>query len=358
MKRVLRVASRLVLVVSIFLIMGLGQAQCAGLTGDELIELNPKFVDSELSAIFGTDLYQELTVYLDSGRDFPITFLVDNNEEILMIQKIYYPDYKFVDWHPWFDQEEENPLILKVYGTVYSQQIYLAAPEAELGKIPLEHVSSSRKVDFKLGNKVPRNFYDLKTINPGLEHYEELDPLITDDGSIILFAPPGPGMAFLTDDKGEIFTILDVFPVEGGRTSLYHPELGEFVLSNLSLREAESRFDLEEWTVERRVDRIKLDYAEWFEPGFVIEKVELEDLMGMGLMIEVDLFNDSGRDYAMVMFEMKVYDGRGKLITEGIISFMNSQDGQTTRTLPGALPLETAVDLDDLFYILKFMSAQ
>lgn len=102
--------------------MGLGQAHCAGLTGDDLIELNPQFVDSELSAIFGADLYQELTVYLDSGRAFPIAFLVDNNEEILMIQNIYYPDYTFVDWHPWFDQEEENPFILKVYGTIYSQQ--------------------------------------------------------------------------------------------------------------------------------------------------------------------------------------------------------------------------------------------
>ncbi len=358
MKRIIKVASRLFLGVAIFLIMGLGQAQCAGLTGDELMELNPRFVDSEQSAIFGIDLYKELTVYLDSGRDFPITFLVDDSGQILMIQNIYYPDYTFVDWYPWFDQEEEKPLILKVYGTIYSQQIYLAAPETEWEKIPLEHVSSSRKVDFKLGNKVPLNFFDLKRINPGLEHYVEFDPLITADGSIIFFAPPGPGMAFLTDDKGEIFTLLGLFPVEGGKTSLFHPELGEFVLSSLALRDGESRFDLDEWLVERRVDRIKLDYAEWFEPGFVIEKVELEDLMGMGLMVEVDLFNDTGRDYAMVMFEMKVYDARGNLITEGIISFMNSQDGQTTSTLPGALPLKTAVDVDDLFYILKLGSFQ
>ncbi len=95
-----------------------------------------------------------------------------------------------------------------------------------------------------LGERIPLNFYSLRGVNPGLEYYEKMDSPFGHDGGIIFNAPPGPGVGFLAEEIGDIYSAIYIYPAETGYQNkfcqeegapLYHPELEEFYSVNILL---------------------------------------------------------------------------------------------------------------------------
>ncbi len=338
----------------------------ANLLLDDLIVLNPSLEKYEYTGIRGAELYGVL-----SNEPYPLSFLFTEEEgRVVLIQsKIF--TFDAVEWYPWFDQSEDEPETLMVYGPVYTQQIFLANPAREIERIPLRHISYlGRGLVLQFEESVPLNFDALKAINPSLEHYEPSDPTVSDDERVVLYAPTGPGIAFLADTKGDIFALLFLFPEEAGWRDwadqeqglpLEHPQLGGIYTRTIFLTEPEFDFDLDKWLAGMERERILGTVAYEpgvggiVEPGFMYSDLEFERMpFGPLVSISGEMTNDTGKDYLAVAFRVKLFDEYGKQVGDGAFGFHGFKHGQT-EAIEGMAQFDTEVDLDNLSFEIEIV---
>lgn len=279
------------------------------------------------------------------------------NEEVKVVQVIY--NYN-KGWYPWFDQEEGRPRHVMVDGRLYSQQIYLAVPEELANRSIRSYRKAFNTLDSEeFGDSVPLNFYELKSINPSLEHYDRVEPPITEDGSIVLYSPPGPGIAFVTDKGGDIYAMLRIskeintwFPMEREKT--VHPELGELYYSTLFFKDSEGKFNIDDWFSGFKLESVKAEISDFIEPGFILKSVEFEenDFMGV-IQIGGEMLNETDNNYQIAFFTIHFFGQDGNKIDEGMLQIQDFRAGQEGE-ITGMFMPETKVNIDDLVYKIEF----
>lgn len=349
----------------ILVIMSAGKAYSTGLNLETLLNLNPHLAEHDLYVIGGRTSYKVLTVDLDPH---PFSFLVDETQgRIMMVQAKFYEARNPIGWYPWFDQAEGEPTVLMAWLDVYTQQVYLAIPEVEFERLPIGMLSYlARGGSIKLGMQLPLNFYDLKAVNPKLEHYQQLGPPVSEDGSIVLYAPQGPGMSFVTEENGDILALMFISPAQAGWESwaqqppgepLKHPVLGEIYTVSVFLRDREGRVTLDAWLQPEEVpkERVRTDIEGWIEPGFICRKVEFEALFGM-LKMTGTMLNETGRDYMVASFRINIFDAQGTLLVDDLFAIADLADHQEAPIM-AMLMIDTDINVDDLTYEIQFESA-
>ncbi len=367
-----RTVWHLFLVTLLLLILVSGKLYAAMMTVDELLELNPDISDGEYFNLREPEAYQGMEFFVKS-EDLPgayqdtfalfirpgppgtkglfkgMAFMVEvEREEIVMVQGNFPRD----EWHPWFDQEEGRPAHIIVEGHMYSQQIYLKRPEVEFERRHLRQYS----VDIELGEAVPLNFHELKEVNPGLAHYEELDPPVTEDGSFVFLAPRGPGIGLVAEANGDIYALIYMMPWEDGEGTLYHPQVGEVYIYPVFLRDPGGKFSLEKWLGEPSEDVVvkeDIEFHGFIEPGFVLQEINFSSRHGV-VTVEGTMLNETGQNYMMAGFKIKFYGEDGVLLATKDFTVLNIADGQEG-DIVGGFPLPPEIDLDNLIYEIEFV---
>ncbi len=348
---------QLFLITVLMLVFLSGELYAAKITVDELLEFNPDMLPTSYFQVGEDELYSGIEVY----KVIDIMYETDT-EEIVMVQGSYTRD----EWYPWFDQEEGEKAHLGFFeGDMYSQQIYLRKPVGELERKHIKKCSG----DIELGEAVPLNFYELKKINPGLAHYEELDPPIAEDGSIVLLAPPGSGLAFVADNNRDIYAIMQIIALEEGEVvvhetgspgggTLNHPELGKILNFTVYFREPTEKFDLSGW-LEDTGEVVKKDvqpFDGFIEPGFISEDIDVQVFPGGGF-VSGTVLNETGKDYSFVSFSIKIYDEDGVELGGGKLFVMDLADGQK-REIMGDFSLSHDVDIDEIVFEIDFLEGE
>ncbi len=330
----------LLTLIFIFIVSG-GHANTKEINLNELKSLNPNL---------------EELIYPWTLSNF--TFRVEQKSgRIEAVQTIY--DFN-QGWYPWFDQEEGRPEHIMVDGRLYSQHIYLATPEEgferKLGSY--RNVFNEESSD-NFGDSILINFYELKKINPKLDYYEKIEPAITDDNSIHLYYPPGPGIAFVIDENGDIYAMLRILKEEdtafpSSQKKSIHPELGEIYYNTVYFRDPKDRFVLNKWFAGLTLDEIKVEEGDRIEPGFVLEKMEIEVDAFFGMLkVKGTIYNDTGNDYHFAFFEITFFDANSNIVGEGMLQVSDISDGQSSSFTGGFVPDKT-IELDEISYKIKF----
>lgn len=241
-------------------------------------------------------------------------------------------------WYPWFDQAKDQPRHEMVTGRFYTQEIIV---------------------------KESLNFLDLKNINPSLKHYQQIDPLVSEDGTKMLMATEGAGIAFVTDVNGDIHALLRItfadkngelppvssFPSDRAGEST-HPFFGNIAYTFVYLQDPEGKYDIDQWLRAAQLEEIKTELGTKIDQGFVFERLELSSLMGM-VKAEGTLRNESGRDYLLLGFEIVLFDNQGNIVGEGLLQAQNSKNEQSSSFI-GMLSVEAGTDIENLTYSITF----
>jgi len=322
--------------------------------------LNPRFQELKTINLRGSVQFTRLGIFYREV-EAPVTFLtgVEDNT-IFMVEAKYYDEAWPVGWFPWFDQEEGEPTTVMADGDIYTQQIYFAPPADDGERLPLTFLSYlNRGGIIKLEGGPALNFFQLQEINPGLEYYDTRDCPFSHDGSMVFFAPPGPGLGFIGEENGKIYGVIYLHPRESGwmrwffqeeEDFVFHPDLGELYTIDLILRDPGGRFNPGEWVFQEEEDR-EIAAVDFGEEGFICQELKMDLLWGM-LHLEGTMLNRTGEDFSMVIFSIKIFDTTGDLVGEGQFPIMPFNDNQTG-PMKAVLPLEKEVNLEDLYYQIE-----
>jgi len=346
-------------IVMLFLIMMAGPVLGKGINVYQLIDFNP---DSrgffpggkiEFHDLRGTEEYRVV------HRIYTFSCLVDNND-IIMAFQFRFRLYHSEEWFPWYEQEEDQPILCQAGGDSYIQQIFLAPAEADLnrGEFTFE------VEDLHLGEPVALNFHELQTLNPALEFYEPMDPPLTEDGSFVLYAPPGPGVGFVTDAQGDIYSLIRILQHEEGEGEYHHPQLGNISMPNIvHLGHVEGKFDLDDWleappeppqeVIQKEVE--DFDHLAPVGPGFIFKEIDFQVVAGNMLAVSGTILNETGNNYTMAIFEITLYDPEGIKLGTGPLQVMGLPDGQEYQGTLGTLPFPVEEeDLGDFSFEIEF----
>ncbi len=325
--------------------------------------LNPRFEELKRINLRGSGQFERLGIFYQEV-EAPVTFLTGVEENtIFMVEAKYYDEAWPVGWFPWFDQAEGDPTTVMADGDIYTQQIYFSRPDSDVERLPLTFLSYlNRGGIIKLEGPPSLNFFQLQEINPGLEYYEIMDCPFSHDGSMVFFAPPGPGLGFIGEENGSIWGVIYLHPKGSGwmrwffqeeEDPVFHPELGELYTIDIVLKEPEGRFNPAEWVFQEEEGR-EMAAVDFVEEGFVCQGLEMDLHWGM-LNLEGTMLNQTGEDFSMVIFSIKIFDATGDLIGEGQFPVMPFNDNQTG-PIKAVLPLEKEVSLEDLNYRIEVES--
>ncbi len=331
---------------------------------DELVALSPtlsRHVFYNISRIDDFEILAPDTVY------HPFGFLVEKNTgRVIMIQGMSYEDRRPLGWYPWFDQNEGEPASSLVFGSMYTQQIYLYQPVAGFSKMPLENLSYESRGEFGFAKTPALNFFELKAINPKLEYYQKMEPAVSDAGDIVFFAPPGPGLAFVTEENGDILAMMATFPGEEGRPSwaeqarrypIQHPVLGDIYTANLYFQEPGERYDLTTWLQKSQEppppEEGAFVFDGFIEPGFVLSDITLRDFFGM-LMVNGKIKNVTENDYHLPRFKAWFYNAQGEIVGEYELIVYSGLDSGKDISLGIMTEIEPGVDLTEVTYYFRF----
>ena len=328
------------IIVLLLILAGTVIDSTSAVSWDEIAELNPEFAALE---------------YPYSLPPFSLETL-EGSEDIVAIRTVY--GAYAIGWNPWFDQQQGTPDRILGDGQLYSQHIFLARPAGEAVRSLVDRPHSA------FAERLSLNFYDLKTVNPSLEYYERLPTGLDSQGHMFFYAPRGSGIAFIADDRGDIYSVLNIIIQEGPARSwhannvegqTYHPDLGDIQYYNVLLREPEGRFDLESWFISQHLARIKTAAGDRLGRDFVVEEISLSPGIAAALMdIEVKLHNTSDSNYTMPIFRMALYDQKGLQIGEGALVAAGGIAGGATVTLTGMAMLERMIDIDEIICALEY----
>lgn len=335
----------------LILLMVSGSALGAGLDLGTMFNANPDFDFLDYYNLRGTENYRGVDIFLYEGGYLPdVTFMVDSNDIILAFQASFPRE----EWNLWFEQAENNPVTLPVEGTIYTQQVFLAPAEAGLNR---GHIRRGAET-LEMGEPVALNYHELRPINPALEFYEQLDPPVTEDGNFIFYAPHGSGIGFVTDSDGDIYALVRILVTEDDEDALYHPDLGEVILTQINLRDSEGKFDLGAWLDAPPEEVVQKDVADFdpqvpIEPGFFCKEINFQVLHGV-VNITGTMLNETGSNYMMAVFEITFYDEEGVKLGVETLQVMNIQDGQEG-PIVGGFPLDWDVDINELHFEIEFI---
>jgi len=338
------------LILGLLLMITSGSALGAGLDLGTMFNANRDFDFLDYYNLRGNENYRGVNIFLYEGGYLPdVTFMVDSDDIILAFQASFPRE----EWNLWFEQEENNPVTLPVEGTIYTQQIFLAPAEAGLNR---GHIRRGGE-NLEMGEPVPLNYHELRPINPALEFYEQLEPPVTEDGNFIFYAPQGSGIGFVTDAEGDIHALVRIMVTEDEEDALYHPDLGEIILTPIYLKDPEGKYDLSAWLEAPPEEVVQKDIAGFdpqalIEPGFICKEINFQVMHGV-VTVSGTMLNESGKDYMMAGFEITFFDEEGIKLGSKPLQVMNIQDGKEGQVI-GGFPLEWDVDLNELFFEIEF----
>jgi hypothetical protein len=360
----LRIATKEISALLIILVVAVFAASisASGLTLDQLFALNPSLEEYERGNIRGTQRYEVL-----SRDTHPVSFLIDaETGKVVMIQAKVFGAW---GWQPWYDQPDNEPQQMMVYGPVYSQQVFLAEPVGEMERIPLRHISYlGRGAMIRFEEQTHLDFESLEELNSKLHHYETIHYPDSGDANTVLHMPGGTGMSFLADLSGEVFAVVFLLSEEAGWMDwadqeqglpLEHPDFGGFYSQAFLLREPGFDFDIDKWYPKIERERVvgEVPYEHHvsgdIEPGFIYDKLEFEPMPYVPMaMILGKMTNDTGKDYLAVTFRVLLLNEQGERVGEGAFGFHDFRHGQT-QDINGMAELDVEVDLDTLSYEIE-----
>lgn len=351
----------LLIILSFTLTGGIVNAEIA--TMEDIKELNP--------AIAGIEYPETLGGF---------TFTINKDTGVVEVVQVVFEDT--VGWHPWFIQEKDSPDHINEDTRLYAQKLYLAEYSEIMDwfsmisyqrTFNLIHPDDVSPFD-RFGDPIPLNFNELWPVMPTeLEGPQAAEKMgrIKEDGSILFLCPPGPGIGFLIEEEhGDIYALLRIQQEEETdfpsplRQEAFHPELGNFFYTGILLRDPGDMFDIDSWYDDLIIQDAlmkpgdSIEEGDVIEPGFVLQKLELEDHGFLGVpmfMIEMDVLNDTGQKYQVGRFEVKIFDQEGNLIGEGIVPLMDSEDGAVS-TMKVPIDLQKESVPDEVTYSIIFLN--